>query len=282
MGYLRPAQSFAILGTEAYDAGFTVDDIVDQLRTEEFVQSGGVMGFRLARPPRANQPITLALFSRWLSVVFMALAQLGVVYPGPKDRIGWAWTSHALATTTRWSLDESMTEEVDDHDGGLSAEVRDEPSRSEEERPSNVDDMIRNQEEQARRNRTWTSMSIDEDGRAVERPGSDVSAVQVYALSDFVHSALEAAELSDMEDSDDENETNQRSRQETREVEKAVVDGVAAGAVASLPSHYEGFSLTGIEDPKLKETSSFALMMSQMISLVRLTRAHVLLRVVDK
>ena len=240
MGYLRSAKFFVAIATKAYDMGFTVDDILDHLNDEDFIQSGGVMRFKLAQPLQHNQPITLPLFARWISVVFMSLVQLGAPYNGPKNQIGWAWTSRAVATTTRWSLEESSSE-----DGENKGEK---PSTALEE--------------------------FGVDLSSNEKNASDTQyAAQAYALSDFVHSALAAAELSDIESSDDE-----RSSEDSREVEKAISEGIASGATQPI-THYDGFSLVGIEDSKLRETSSFALMMSQLISLVRLTRAHFLPRI---
>jgi len=56
-------------------------------------------------------------------------------------------------------------------------------------------------------------------------------------------------------------------------------DDLAAGFLLLFVqegSPIEGFAGTGFEDPSLLQTSSFALVMSQQISLIRLTRIFVL------
>ena len=55
-----------------------------RLQDEEFAQSGGVGQLKVARLPGTSS-VTAALLTRWLSLVYMTLAQLRVAFPG-----GWA------------------------------------------------------------------------------------------------------------------------------------------------------------------------------------------------
>ncbi|GIL58995.1 hypothetical protein Vafri_13982 [Volvox africanus] len=108
----------------AYDQGLAADELFSQLDEQEFVQSGGLLpiagatapppepsaattaaaGLSTAPPDSAEkdpatapqQPapqyqITKALLSTWISLSYMALAQLAVPYPDAGRRLGWAW-----------------------------------------------------------------------------------------------------------------------------------------------------------------------------------------------
>ncbi|GLI62381.1 hypothetical protein VaNZ11_005000 [Volvox africanus] len=108
----------------AYDQGLAADELFSQLDEQEFVQSGGLLpisgatstpsepsaataaagGLSATAPDSAEkdtatapqQPtpqyqITKSLLSTWISLSYMALAQLAVPYPDVGRRLGWAW-----------------------------------------------------------------------------------------------------------------------------------------------------------------------------------------------
>jgi hypothetical protein len=56
------------------------------------VQSGGVLAIHIANTP-GNRNVSAAVFARWLSLVYMSLAQMGVPHPGAMEQDGWAWVS---------------------------------------------------------------------------------------------------------------------------------------------------------------------------------------------
>jgi hypothetical protein len=57
-----------------------------------FAQSGGVLAIHIANTP-GNRNVSAAVFARWLSLVYMSLAQMGVPHPGAMEQDGWAWVS---------------------------------------------------------------------------------------------------------------------------------------------------------------------------------------------
>jgi hypothetical protein len=243
LGFLRSAKAFIDAAGEAYAAGWTVDEVLDALEDEEFAQSGGALPFALARPSRRGQAITAAVFARWLSVVYMALAQLGVPFPNAGQQLGWAWTSRA-AVMAGWSSIDMEDSDVQGPEGSAIAS-----SSSAAAAPQNS-----NQEEMG---------------------------LQAYGLAEFVQSALQRAEQSDAEGSASDEEGYARKEPIVSEAQAAVQAAATAAAAeggASQSTAYEGFSMVVVEDPHLGETSSFVLMMSQLISLVRLTRDMVVMK----
>ena len=62
------------------------------------VQSGGVLAIQIANLP-GNRNVSAAVFARWLSLVYMSLAQMGVPHPGAMEQDGWAWVSGGGASS---------------------------------------------------------------------------------------------------------------------------------------------------------------------------------------
>ena len=91
LGYLVGARAFVETAGHAYVCGWTADDVYLSLEGGEFEQGGGFQ-VQVARPPGGTS-VSQALFSRWLSIVFMTMAKLGVVHPKASDpeATGWAW-----------------------------------------------------------------------------------------------------------------------------------------------------------------------------------------------
>ncbi|EFJ44191.1 hypothetical protein VOLCADRAFT_106518 [Volvox carteri f. nagariensis] len=96
----------------AYDQGLAADELFSQLDEQEFVQSGGLLPIAGTSPPPSpdaaaaiagpdaatpmatpapQYQITKALFSTWISLSYMTMAQLAVPYPAAGQRLGWAW-----------------------------------------------------------------------------------------------------------------------------------------------------------------------------------------------
>lgn len=91
LGYQRSAKYFVKTAAYSYVAGWTADEIFLALRDEEFAQSGGMMnGIKVARPPGGNN-VSATLFARWLSIIYMTMAQLGIAHPKASESSGWAW-----------------------------------------------------------------------------------------------------------------------------------------------------------------------------------------------
>jgi len=91
LGYQRSAKYFVRTAAYSYVSGWTADEIFLALRDEEFAQSGGMMnGIKVARPPGGNN-VSATLFARWLSIIYMTMAQLGIAHPKASESSGWAW-----------------------------------------------------------------------------------------------------------------------------------------------------------------------------------------------
>lgn len=210
LGYLRSAKDFVREVAAAYAAGWTAEELFTAVHDEEFAQSGGVTRFNLANAP-GGKHISATLFARWVSLIYMTLAQLAVPRPGADTEApGWAWV----------------------------------PAMS---------------------------------GGSEDVP----SGIEAHGVADFVASTLRNAVLSDEESGGDEEARDAGGRRGVRENQANMppMDGYEAlGSVsdAEEESAGAGFATTAFEDPKLMQTSSFALILSQEISLVRLTRLVVL------
>ena len=89
LGYLVGARTFVETAGHLYVCGFTADDVYLALDQAEFEQGGGFQ-VRVARPPGGTS-VSQALFSRWLSIVYMTMAKLGVAHPKAAQAEGWAW-----------------------------------------------------------------------------------------------------------------------------------------------------------------------------------------------
>ncbi|KAI8101959.1 hypothetical protein M9434_007020 [Picochlorum sp. BPE23] len=92
LGYLSPAQSFVSTAAYCYVSGWTADEVYMVLRPEEFEQSGGLV--KVARPPGGTNA-SATLFARWISIVYMTMAKLGVMHPKASESQGWAWVGSA-------------------------------------------------------------------------------------------------------------------------------------------------------------------------------------------
>lgn len=90
MGWLYSAWDFVEQCTKCYSQGWPADEVHGKLNDEEFAQSGGMTQIRVARMPGyAN--VTALVLARWLSLTYITLAQLRVVFPGASQQDGWAW-----------------------------------------------------------------------------------------------------------------------------------------------------------------------------------------------
>ena len=89
LGYLVGARTFIETAGHMYVCGWTADDVYLALEEEEFEQGGGFQ-VRVARPPGGTS-VSQALFSRWISIVYMTMATLGVAHPKAAQSEGWAW-----------------------------------------------------------------------------------------------------------------------------------------------------------------------------------------------
>lgn len=94
MGWLYPAWDFVEQCCECYSNGWAAGEVYGRLHDEEFAQSGGVAYLRVARLP-GNANVTAAVMARWISLAYMTLAQLRVVFPGATQHDGWAWVGGA-------------------------------------------------------------------------------------------------------------------------------------------------------------------------------------------
>lgn len=90
LGYLVCAKSFVETAAHCYVSGWTADEIYSSLLREEFEQSGGLV--KVARP-HGGTNVSAALFARWLSIVYMTMAKLGVAHPRAATEEGWGWVS---------------------------------------------------------------------------------------------------------------------------------------------------------------------------------------------
>jgi hypothetical protein len=89
LGYLVGARAFVETAAHMYVCGWTADEVYLSLKKDEFEQGGGFQ-VRVARPPGGTS-VSSALFVRWLSIVYMTMAKLGVAHPKAADAEGWAW-----------------------------------------------------------------------------------------------------------------------------------------------------------------------------------------------
>lgn len=87
LGYLRPARCFVETTIFSYVSGWTADDIFLALKDEEFAQSGGLYKIR----PHGGTNVSATLFARWLSIIYMTMAQMGIAHPRASESTGWAW-----------------------------------------------------------------------------------------------------------------------------------------------------------------------------------------------
>ncbi|GAX76673.1 hypothetical protein CEUSTIGMA_g4119.t1 [Chlamydomonas eustigma] len=119
LGSAYSLQRFAHSTIEAYSQGWGADEVFQQLRDSDFLQSGGLVPVTLPSaqsynadeapsdgpeateglaegvvlPPAEQryQDVNKQLFGLWLSTGYVTLAQLGLYYPGVGEREGWAW-----------------------------------------------------------------------------------------------------------------------------------------------------------------------------------------------
>ncbi|CAD7699837.1 unnamed protein product [Ostreobium quekettii] len=75
-----------------YKQGCTASQVLEGLSEEEFNQSGGLLPV-MDPGPGGGYSVSRELFGRWVSIVFMTLAQLGVTHPLAASATGWAWAS---------------------------------------------------------------------------------------------------------------------------------------------------------------------------------------------
>lgn len=97
------AAAFVDTAAACYRRGFTAGELFAHLADEEFEQQGGMLAVALPSQPGAAS-VSAEIFGRWLSVVYMTLAQLGVTRPELDAADGWAWAgsgnaleAHAIA-----------------------------------------------------------------------------------------------------------------------------------------------------------------------------------------
>ncbi|KAL4523016.1 hypothetical protein Ndes2437B_g00161 [Nannochloris sp. 'desiccata'] len=206
LGYLRSARDFIDQLYACYSAGWTADELFSALYDEEFAQSGGVT-FSIANTP-GGKHINAALFARWITLTYMAMALLGVEHPGASTQAGWAW--------------------VEDLSGASGV--------------------------------------------------SSGGGLEAHAIAEFVSSTLRIAVQSDEGSGGDEKARDAGGRKwggVQRPIDKGMPPQQSLDTLENENS-YGAFSVTGIEDPTLMRTSSFAAILSHEISLVRLTRLVVL------
>jgi hypothetical protein len=81
--------SFITYALEAYERGISAAEIYEQLQPAEFLQTGGLVPS--VPQPEVQQDVNQTLFGRWLSIVYMAAAQMNAVFPAAAEKAGWAW-----------------------------------------------------------------------------------------------------------------------------------------------------------------------------------------------
>jgi hypothetical protein len=209
LSYLRSARDFVEQLYLCYSAGWSADEIFTALYDEEFAQSGGI-SFSIANTP-GGRPINAALFARWITLSYMAMALLGVEHPGANQKAGWAW--------------------VKDLNGASGV--------------------------------------------------SSGGGLEAHAIAEFVSSTLRIASENDEEsagDGSDEESSQQKSRKWGVAKKSAAETEESMDTVAPREDGQESFGAftNGFEDPTLRTTSSFALILAEEISLIRLTRLIVL------
>jgi len=105
LGYLVGARMFVETAAHLYVCGWTADEVFLSLSDFEFEQGGGFQ-VRIARPPGGTS-VSQALFARWLSIVYMTMAKLGVAHPKAAQAEGWAWVCSLQSNTSSTDLLES-------------------------------------------------------------------------------------------------------------------------------------------------------------------------------
>ena len=104
-GLLYPAMDFVDSTIRAYLSGLTVDDVLTALQREDFSETGGVVPVGVERLP-GPAGVSAALFTQWLSMVYIALAQLGAAHPKSGQSTGWAWASEPIMSSLSSGDDE--------------------------------------------------------------------------------------------------------------------------------------------------------------------------------
>eukprot|EP00882_Tetradesmus_deserticola_P011453 GHRQ01012116.1.p1 GENE.GHRQ01012116.1~~GHRQ01012116.1.p1 ORF type:complete len:296 (+),score=142.07 GHRQ01012116.1:449-1336(+) len=89
IGVPASMRSFITYALEAYERGISAAELYQQLQPAEFLQTGGLVP--TVPRPEVQQEVNQALFGRWLSMVYMAAAQMNAVFPAAADEPGWAW-----------------------------------------------------------------------------------------------------------------------------------------------------------------------------------------------
>jgi hypothetical protein len=108
-GLLFPALEFVDTAIAAYKGGMTADDVVGQLSRSEINQTGGVVPIGVQQLP--GPAISAALFSQWVSLTYITLAQLGTEHPLSRSELGWAWASPVVLASVE-SIDEEDADQV--------------------------------------------------------------------------------------------------------------------------------------------------------------------------
>lgn len=117
-GLLYPALEFVDTAIAAYTSGMTADDVVGQLSRSEINQTGGVVPIGVQKLP--GPAISAALFSQWVSLTYITLAQLGIEHPLSRSEVGWAWASPVVLASVE-SIDEEDSDQVVGRGGSFSA-----------------------------------------------------------------------------------------------------------------------------------------------------------------
>lgn len=112
LGYLVSAKSFVDTAAYCYVSGWTADDIYSSLLPEEFEQSGGLV--KVARP-HGGTNVSATLFARWLSIVYMTMAKLGVAHPKASECQGWAWVCSLGGTVDDDDQDSTFSGSLEAH-----------------------------------------------------------------------------------------------------------------------------------------------------------------------
>ncbi|KAK9832512.1 hypothetical protein WJX81_003538 [Elliptochloris bilobata] len=87
-GSLLSVTAFVEEAFSCYREGFTAQAVFNQLQPDELMQSGIVLPIAAAAPAEAPTGVLLA---QWLSIAYIALAQLGVERLAGSNEPGWAW-----------------------------------------------------------------------------------------------------------------------------------------------------------------------------------------------
>lgn len=116
----------------------------------------------------------------------------------------------------------------------------------------------------------WAWIGNMSSSNTNDGPSGGAGGLEAHAISDFVINTLRNAVASDEESGGDEEARDAGGRRGVRQLTEDEIMGRNDDIVDEEESH-EGFG-GKFEDPSLLRTSSFALILSQEISLVRLTR----------